>query len=43
MLSPGESDIEDDDLYNILLNFIAKAVNLLHYYSPLLSFKDILA
>ena len=43
MSSPGESDIKDDDLYNISLNFIIKAADLLHYYSPLLSFKDILA
>jgi hypothetical protein len=43
MLNLGESDIEDDNLYDISLNFIAKAANLSHYYSLLLSFKDILA
>lgn len=43
MSSPGESDIEDDDLCDISLNFIAKAANLSYYYSPLLSFEDILA
>jgi hypothetical protein len=43
MLSPGESNIKDDDLCNILLNFIAKAANLLYYHNLLLSFKNILA
>jgi hypothetical protein len=43
MSSLSENDIEDNDLYNILLNFIAKAVNLSLHYSPLLSFEDILA
>jgi hypothetical protein len=43
MFSPGESDIEDDNLYNILFNFIAKAADLSLYYSPLLSFKGVLA
>ena len=42
MLSPGESDIEDDDLCDMSLNFIAKAVDLSHHHSPLLSFEDIL-
>ena len=43
MSSSGESDIEDDDLCDISLNFIAKSADLSHYYSPLLSFEDILA
>jgi hypothetical protein len=43
MSSPGESDIEDDDLCDISPNFIAKAVDLSHHHSPLLSFEDILA
>ena len=43
MSSPGESDIDDDDLCDMSLNFIAKAVDLSHHHSPLLSFEDILA
>jgi hypothetical protein len=43
MSSPGESDIEDDDLCDISPNFIAKAADLSHHHSPLLSFEDILA
>jgi hypothetical protein len=43
MSSPGESNIEDDDLCDILPNFITEAVDLLYYRSPLLSFEDILA
>jgi hypothetical protein len=43
MSSLGESDIDDDDLCDVSPNFIARAVDLLHYYSPLLSFEDILA
>jgi hypothetical protein len=42
ILSLGESNIEDDDLCDILPNFIAKAADLLHYHSPLLNFEDIL-
>jgi len=42
MSSPGESDIEDDDLCDISPNFIAKAADLSHHHSPLLSFEDIL-
>jgi hypothetical protein len=37
------SDIEDDGLCDILPSFIAKAANLLHHHTPLLSFKGILA
>jgi hypothetical protein len=43
MSSPGESDIEDDDLYDISPNFITKAADLSYHHSPLLSFEDILA
>jgi hypothetical protein len=43
MLSLGKSDIKDNNLCNILLNFVAKAIDLLHYHSPLLSFEDIRA
>jgi hypothetical protein len=39
MSSPGESDIEDDDLCDISPNFIAKAADLSHHHSPLLSFE----
>jgi hypothetical protein len=28
---PGESDIDNDDLCDVLLNFIAKVADLLHY------------
>ena len=43
MSSSGESDIEDNDLCDISPNFIAKAADLSHHHSPLLSFEDILA
>jgi hypothetical protein len=43
MSSPGESNIEDDDLCDISPNFIAEAADLSHHHSPLLSFEDILA
>jgi hypothetical protein len=43
MLSPGESDIKNDDLCDILPNFIIEAADLLHHYSPLLIFEDIFA
>ena len=43
MSSPGESDIEDDDLCDISPNFIAEAADLSYHHSPLLSFEDILA
>jgi hypothetical protein len=42
MSSLGESDIKDEDLYDISPNFIAKAIDLLYYHSLLLSFEDIL-
>ncbi|PVH68981.1 hypothetical protein DL98DRAFT_599056 [Cadophora sp. DSE1049] len=41
--SPGESDIDDDDLCDVSPNFIAEAADLSHHHSPLLSFEDILA
>jgi hypothetical protein len=41
--NPGESDINDDDLCDISPNFIAKAADLSHYCSPLLSFEDVFA
>jgi hypothetical protein len=43
MSSPGESDIDDDDLCDISPNFIAEAADLSYHRSPLLSFEDILA
>ncbi len=43
MLSLSKSDVEDDDLCDILSNFIAEAADLSHHHSPLLSFEDILA
>jgi hypothetical protein len=41
--SPGKSDTNDDNLYNISSNFITKAVDLLYYCKLLPDFKDILA
>lgn len=38
-----QSDIEENDLCDISPNFIAKAADLSHHHSPLLSFEDILA
>jgi hypothetical protein len=43
MSSPGESDIDDDDFYDISANFIAEAADLSHYHSLLPSFEDVLA
>lgn len=43
MSSPGESDIEDDDLCDISLNFITEVADLSHHHSPPLSFEDMLA
>jgi len=43
MLSPGESDIDDDDLCDISSNFIAEAADLSHHRSPLPSLEDVLA
>lgn len=43
MSSPGESDIDDDDLCDISRNFIADAADLSHHRSPLPSFEDVLA
>jgi hypothetical protein len=42
MSSPGENDIEDNDLCDISPDFITEAADLSHYHSPLLSFEDIL-
>ena len=42
ILSPGKSNI-NNNLCNILPNFITKAIDLLYYQSLLLSFKDIFA
>ncbi len=41
ILSLGESNINNNNFYDISPNFITKAIDLLYYYS-LLSFKDIL-
>jgi hypothetical protein len=39
--NPSESDIDDDDLYDISPNFIAEAADLSHHRSSLLSFEDV--
>jgi hypothetical protein len=43
MSSPGESDIDDDDLCDIPSNLIVEAAALSHHRSPPQTFEDILA
>jgi hypothetical protein len=42
ILSPGENNINKNNFYNILFNFIIEIIDLLYYYILLPNFKDIL-
>ena len=42
ILSLNKNNIKNNNLYNILFNFIIKIINLLYYYNLLLNFKNIL-
>jgi hypothetical protein len=42
ILSLSKNNIKNNNLYNILFNFIIKIIDLLYYYNLLLNFKNIL-